>query len=123
MTEKPKVIYNTVDRLWSSPWPWPLLDDGEFDVWRDRAPIGVTMRGEPVTLGMLQKHHLTGATSKQGKTWFERLKALTLALDPTVELRIADLKGDGDWSMFRGRAHTLIEGSSDEEAEAQTSGT
>lgn len=98
--------------------PWPLLNEGEFDVFRDRAPLGVTMRGEPVGQGMLARHSLTGATSKQGKTAFERQKALTLALDPTVELRISDLKGDGDWSMFADRAHTLIEGSGLEQTEA-----
>lgn len=98
--------------------PWPLADRGEFDVFRDRLPLGVTMRGEPVEQGMLNRHSLTGASSKQGKTAFERLKFLGLALDPTVELRIADLKGDGDWSMFKPRAHTLIEGSAIEQTTA-----
>jgi S-DNA-T family DNA segregation ATPase FtsK/SpoIIIE len=97
---------------------WPLLNEGEFDVFRDRAPLGVTMRGEPVEQGMLARHSLTGATSKQGKTAFERQKTLALSLDPTVELRIADLKGDGDWSMFAPRAHTLIEGSGLAQTEA-----
>lgn len=50
-----------------------------------------------------------------------RLLFLGLALDSTVELRIADLKGDGDWTMFRERAHTLIEGQADEDAEAACS--
>lgn len=95
---------------------WPLLHDGEFDVFRDRLPIGVTMRREQVSQGMLQRHGFTGALSKQGKTAYMRLKALGLALDPTVELRVADLKGDGDWSMFAPRAHTLIEGGGEEQA-------
>lgn len=98
--------------------PWPLLEQGEFDVFRDRAPLGVTPRGEPIEQGMLARHWLTGASSKQGKTAFERQRALALALDPTVELRIADLKGDGDWSMFAPRAHTLIEGQSLEQTTA-----
>ena len=99
--------------------PWPLLNDGEFDVFRDRLPWGVTMRAEQVAVGMLQKHWLIGATSNQGKTTVFRLLALGLALDVTVELHIADHKGDGDWSMFAPRAVTLIEGSSDEKT-AQT---
>lgn len=98
--------------------PWPLLHDGVVDVWRDRLPWGVTMRSEQVSVGMLQKHWLVGATSKQGKTTTVRLLALGLALDPTVELLISDLKGDGDWSMFADRARVLIEGSADEDAEA-----
>jgi S-DNA-T family DNA segregation ATPase FtsK/SpoIIIE len=100
--------------------PWPLLTDGEVDVFRDRLPWGVTMRAEQITVGMLQKHWLIGATSKQGKSTVLRLLALGLALDPTVELHIADLKGDGDWSMFAPRARTLIEGSADEHALATT---
>jgi S-DNA-T family DNA segregation ATPase FtsK/SpoIIIE len=100
--------------------PWPLLTDGEVDVFTDRLPWGVTMRAEQITVGMLQKHWLIGATSKQGKSTVLRLLALGLALDPTVELHIADLKGDGDWSMFAPRAATLIEGSADEHAEATT---
>ncbi|HEX6402758.1 MAG TPA: hypothetical protein VF003_06315 [Pseudonocardiaceae bacterium] len=96
--------------------PWPLLTDGEVDVFRDRLPWGVTMRAEQITVGMLQKHWLIAATSKQGKSSVLRLLALGLSLDPTVELRIADLKGDGDWSMFAPRAATLIEGSADEHA-------
>ncbi len=98
--------------------PWPLLADGEVDVFRDRLPWGVTMRAEQITVGMLQKHWLIGATSKQGKSTVLRLLALGLALDPTVELHIADLKGDGDWSMLKPRAVTLIEGSADEHAHA-----
>ncbi|GAA1208850.1 hypothetical protein [Prauserella alba] len=97
---------------------WPLLAEGEFDVFRDGIPWGVTMRGEPVEQGALARHGLVGAVSKQGKTAMLRIHALSVALDPTVELRIADLKGDGDWSMFAPRAATLIEGSADEQAEA-----
>ncbi len=100
--------------------PWPLLNDGEVDVFRDRLPWGVTMRAEQVAVGMLQKHWLIGATSKQGKSTVLRLLALGLSLDPTVELHVADLKGDGDWSMFKPRAVTLIEGSTDEHAAATT---
>jgi S-DNA-T family DNA segregation ATPase FtsK/SpoIIIE len=62
--------------------PWPLLADGEVDVFRDRLPWGVTMRAEQITVGMLQKHWLIGATSKQGKSTVLRLLALGLALDP-----------------------------------------
>jgi S-DNA-T family DNA segregation ATPase FtsK/SpoIIIE len=98
--------------------PWPLLDEGSFDVFRDRLPWGVTMRSEPVQVGMLQKHWLIGANSKQGKTTALRTLLLGLALDPTVELRIADLKGDGDFDMLEPRCHTYICGQADEDAEA-----
>ncbi|MFJ8963676.1 hypothetical protein ACIRG5_30230 [Lentzea sp. NPDC102401] len=97
---------------------WPLLETGEFDVFRDRIPFGVTMRQNQIEVGGLQKHWLIGATSKQGKSTVMRLIALCLALDPTIEMKIADLKGDGDWKMFEPRVTTFIEGSTEEDAEA-----
>lgn len=97
---------------------WPLLLDGTFNVFRDRLPWGVTMRLEPVLVGMLQKHWLIGASSKQGKSTLARQILLALALEWVVELRIADLKGDGDFRMLRERCHTYIEGQADEHAEA-----
>ena len=111
-------LFNLFSRMDKPAPPWPLLFDGEFDVFRDRLPWGVTMRSEQISVGMLQKHWLIGATSKQGKTTAVRTLALGLALDPTAELHIADLKGVGDWTMFKPRAVTLIEGCSDEDAEA-----
>jgi S-DNA-T family DNA segregation ATPase FtsK/SpoIIIE len=38
---------------------------------------------------------------------------LWLVLDPSVQLHIADLKGIGDWRMFKPVAETLIEGPTD----------
>jgi S-DNA-T family DNA segregation ATPase FtsK/SpoIIIE len=70
----------------------------------------VTMRAGQITVGMLQKHWLIGATWKQGKSTVLRLLALGLSLDPTIELHVADLKGDGDWTMFKPRVASLIEG-------------
>lgn len=42
-----------------------------------------------------------------------RSLALWVALDVTTELRVADLKGIGDWHMFDGIATVLIEGPAD----------
>lgn len=98
--------------------PWPLLDDGTFNVFRDRVPWGVTMRGEPITIGMLQKHWLIGASSKQGKSTALRSLLLALAFDVCVEFRLADLKGDGDFRMFQPMCHTYIEGQAVEHGEA-----
>jgi S-DNA-T family DNA segregation ATPase FtsK/SpoIIIE len=97
---------------------WPLLLDGTVNVFRDMFPWGVTMRGEPVLVVVLQKHWLIGANSKQGKTTVVRTFILFVALDVAVELRIADLKGDGDFRMLKERCHTYIEGQADEDAEA-----
>jgi len=96
--------------------PSPLVVDATMGAdWRTgRAPWGVDLRGDQVALSVFQRHHLVTGLSNQGKTASLRAIALWLALDPTVEFRIADLKGVGDWAMFHGLASTLIQGPTDE---------
>ncbi|MEU0465001.1 ATP-binding protein [Amycolatopsis sp. NPDC006131] len=96
--------------------PSPLLDPdfGPVDIYRDRMPWGVGLKGDPVELNLLQQHFLLAGLSKQGKTAAARALVLWLGLDPSTRIRIADLKGFGDWSMFEGLAEELIEGAGDE---------
>jgi S-DNA-T family DNA segregation ATPase FtsK/SpoIIIE len=79
-----------------------------------RAPWGLDLRGDAATLSLFQKHVLVTGLSNQGKTASLRALALWLTLDPTVEFRIGDLKGVGDWDMFEGLATVLIEGPTDD---------
>lgn len=85
-----------------------------------RAPWGQDLRGDAATLSLYQKHLLVTGLSNQGKTASLRALALWLALDPSVDFRIGDLKGVGDWSMFEGLASALIEGPTDEHVIAVT---
>ncbi len=43
---------------------WPLLADGEVDVFTDRLPWGVTMRAEQITVGMLPATHAAGSCAR-----------------------------------------------------------
>jgi len=79
-----------------------------------RAPWGLSLRGDAVLVSLYQKHILVTGLSNQGKTAALRALALWLSLDPTVEFRIGDLKGIGDWRMFLGLATILIEGPTDD---------
>ncbi|MFI0144372.1 FtsK/SpoIIIE domain-containing protein [Streptomyces globisporus] len=96
--------------------PSPLLTDATLtaDYAKGRAPWGQDLRGDAARISLYQRHMLITGLSNQGKTAALRSLALWLALDPTVELRIADLKGAGDWAMFDGLASVLIEGPTDE---------
>lgn len=85
-----------------------------------RAPWGLDLRGDVASLSLFQKHVLVTGLSNQGKTASLRALALWLALDPTVDFRIGDLKGVGDWEMFGGLASVLIEGPTDEHVIAVT---
>ncbi|EHR48921.1 DNA segregation ATPase, FtsK/SpoIIIE family [Saccharomonospora marina XMU15] len=96
--------------------PSPLADPGfgPVDIYRDTMPWGLTPKGDPVELNLLQQHFLLAGLSKQGKTAAARSLMLWVALDPTTRIWLADLKGFGDWSMFDGLAETLIEGAGDD---------
>jgi DNA segregation ATPase FtsK/SpoIIIE, S-DNA-T family len=96
--------------------PSPLVTDADTtaDMHKSRAPWGVDLRGDTVLISLWQRHMLITGLSNQGKTASLRALALWLALDPRVELRIADLKGTGDWSMFEGLATKLVSGPTDE---------
>ncbi|WP_119731432.1 FtsK/SpoIIIE domain-containing protein [Thermomonospora amylolytica] len=96
--------------------PSPLVTDADLvaDFYTGKAPWGQDLRGDMVALPLLQRHLLITGLSNQGKTAALRALALWAALDRTVEFRIADLKGVGDWRPFDGIATTLIQGPTDE---------
>ncbi|MFD0571245.1 FtsK/SpoIIIE domain-containing protein [Kitasatospora gansuensis] len=96
--------------------PSPLVTDADMsaDLYTGRAPWGQDLRGDAALLSLLQRHLLITGLSNQGKTASLRALALWLALDTSVEFRLADLKGVGDWRVFDGLATVLIQGPTDE---------
>ncbi|MFI2225232.1 ATP-binding protein [Streptomyces fradiae] len=96
--------------------PSPLVLDADLraDYKKGKAPWGQDLRGDAAALSLYQRHMLVTGLSNQGKTAAVRALALWLALDPSVEFRIADLKGAGDWAMFDGIATVLIQGPTDD---------
>ncbi|MFB7254197.1 FtsK/SpoIIIE domain-containing protein [Streptomyces nojiriensis] len=96
--------------------PSPLVTDEAMaaNYKTGKAPWGQDLRGDSALTSLYQRMLLITGLSNQGKTAALRALALWLALDKTVEFRIADLKGVGDWAMFNGLATTLIQGPTDE---------
>jgi S-DNA-T family DNA segregation ATPase FtsK/SpoIIIE len=96
--------------------PSPLVTDDTLtaDYAKGKAPWGQDLRGDAAALSLYQRHLLITGLSNQGKTAALRALALWLALDRSVEFRIADLKGAGDWAMFDGLSTVLIQGPTDE---------
>lgn len=96
--------------------PSPLVTDETMtaDYTKGKAPWGQDLRGDAASLSLYQRHLLITGLSNQGKTAALRALALWLALDRSVEFRVADLKGAGDWAMFDGLATVLIQGPTDE---------
>ena len=102
--------------------PSPLVTDPDMkaDYRNGRAPWGQDLRGDAAAISLYQRHLLITGVSNQGKTASLRALALWLALDPSAEFRIGDLKGVGDWAMFDGVATVLIQGPTDEHVIAVT---
>ncbi|WP_328466652.1 FtsK/SpoIIIE domain-containing protein [Streptomyces sp. NBC_00448] len=96
--------------------PSPLTIDADMSAAyaTGRAPWGQDLRGDAALISLFQRHLLITGLSNQGKTASLRALLLWLVLDPTVQVRIADLKGVGDWRMFDGLATVLIEGPTDD---------
>jgi len=96
--------------------PSPLTIDttGTSNYKTGRAPWGQDLRGDSAMMSLFQRHLLVTGLSNQGKTASLRALALWLCLDPSVEFRIGDLKGVGDWNMFDGLATILIQGPTDD---------
>ncbi|WP_219825906.1 FtsK/SpoIIIE domain-containing protein [Nonomuraea typhae] len=101
--------------------PSPLVTSKEIDADYEngQAPWGQNLRGEAATISLYQRHLLITGLSNQGKTAALRALALWLAFT-NVRFRIADLKGIGDWAMFKGIAEVLIQGPTDEHVAAAT---
>ncbi|MER7919425.1 MULTISPECIES: FtsK/SpoIIIE domain-containing protein [unclassified Streptomyces] len=97
--------------------PSPLTTDDTLtaNYKTGKAPWGQDLRGDAAAISLYQRHLLVTGLSNQGKTAALRALALWAALDKTVEFRIADLKGAGDWAMFDGIATVLIQGPADEQ--------
>ncbi|GAA4999547.1 FtsK/SpoIIIE domain-containing protein [Streptomyces siamensis] len=93
--------------------PLMLDENATADYYTGAAPWGQNLRGDLVDLSVFQRHILLTGLSNQGKTAALRALALWLALDPTVDFYIADLKGVGDWRGFLGLAQLLIQGPTD----------
>lgn len=88
---------------------WPLDRVSIADVFAP-IPLGTDPRGRIVSIELMFANLLLGAMPRQGKTATMRIILLGLALDPTVELRIFELKGTGDLSPLEPVCHHYASG-------------
>jgi S-DNA-T family DNA segregation ATPase FtsK/SpoIIIE len=92
-------------RLWvgdqdlsqAKPAGWTLAKTGRADIFAP-LPFGQDQRGRAVSFLLMFANLLIGAMPRQGKTFALRIVLLAAALDPTVQMRIFELKGTGDLS-------------------------
>ncbi|MHA6761833.1 FtsK/SpoIIIE domain-containing protein [Streptacidiphilus sp. PAMC 29251] len=100
---------------------WPLMSKGQADVFAP-LPFGFDPRGNLVTITLMYSNLLVGGIPGSGKTSCALAIVLGVALDPTAELWIYELKGSGDLDATRPVCHRYVSGDDDEDLEAAING-
>jgi S-DNA-T family DNA segregation ATPase FtsK/SpoIIIE len=100
---------------------WPLMKDGQADVYQP-LPYGFDPRGNLVEITLMYSNLLVGGIPGSGKTSCALAIVLGVALDPTAELWIYELKGSGDLDSVKPICHRYVSGDEDEDLEAALAG-
>lgn len=100
---------------------WPLMAKGQADVFAP-LPFGFDPRGNLVEITLMYSNLLVGGIPGSGKTSCALAIVLGVALDPTAELWIYELKGSGDLDSVKPICHRYVSGDDDEDLEAALNG-
>ncbi|WP_156722641.1 P-loop NTPase family protein [Streptomyces apocyni] len=100
---------------------WPLMKSGQADVFAP-LPFGFDPRGNLVTITLMYSNLLVGGIPGSGKTSCALAIVLGVALDPTAQLWIYELKGSGDLDAVKPVCHRYISGDDDEDIAATIAG-
>ncbi|MFF4316726.1 FtsK/SpoIIIE domain-containing protein [Streptomyces sp. NPDC001507] len=100
---------------------WPLMKSGQADVY-EPLPFGFDPRGNLITITLMYSNLLVGGIPGSGKTSCALAIVLGVALDPTAELWIYELKGSGDLDSVKPICHCYVSGDEDEDLEAALNG-
>ncbi|MFJ8109971.1 FtsK/SpoIIIE domain-containing protein [Streptomyces sp. NPDC096132] len=100
---------------------WPLMKDGQADVYQP-LPFGFDPRGNLVEITLMYSNLLVGGIPGSGKTSCALAIVLGVALDPSAELWIYELKGSGDLDSVKPICHRYVSGDEDEDLEAALGG-
>lgn len=100
---------------------WPLMKEGQADVY-EPLPYGFDPRGNLVEITLMYSNMLVGGIPGSGKTSCALAIVLGVALDPTAELWIYELKGSGDLDSVKPICHRYVSGDDDPDLEAALAG-
>ncbi|MEU6279493.1 FtsK/SpoIIIE domain-containing protein [Streptomyces sp. NPDC047028] len=100
---------------------WPLMREGQADVYQP-LPYGFDPRGNLIEITLMYSNLLVGGIPGSGKTSCALAIVLGVALDPTAELWIYELKGSGDLDAVKPICHRYVSGDEDEDLEAALTG-
>lgn len=94
---------------------WPLADPAARTSYFEAQEFGVDQRQRPVKIKGFAMNFLIGGRPGSGKSYAGRSIVTTFALDPTVELKIAEYKGTGDFLDMAPLCSTYVCGLADED--------
>lgn len=87
----------------------PLAAGGAVDFWRDKATVGADRRGRPVAFSMIERSYLIGGEPGGGKSVASNNVLSFFALDPRVQIHLADGKFGFDLAIWRPVASSFLE--------------
>ena len=96
--------------------PWPLLKDGEVDLFKP-VVFGNDQRMRDIVVTLMFASVVIGSIPRMGKTFLLRLLLLIAALDPRAALYAFDFKGTGDLGPLEAVCHRYRSGEDDEDIE------
>jgi S-DNA-T family DNA segregation ATPase FtsK/SpoIIIE len=96
--------------------PWPLLKDGEVDLFKP-VVFGNDYRMGNMTVTLMFAAIVIGSIPRMGKTFLLRLLLLIAALDPRSQILAFDFKGTGDLGPLEPVSHRYRSGEDDEDIE------
>ena len=100
---------------------YPLLHDGRADVFAG-VPLGVSQRGEVITISLPGANLVYGGLMGQGKSNAARVTVLGAALDPLAQLWAFVFANNGDFDAYRPRPARYHRGVDDQVAAAALDG-
>jgi S-DNA-T family DNA segregation ATPase FtsK/SpoIIIE len=101
--------------------PYPLLYDGRADVF-EGVPLGVSQRGDVITIELPGANLVYGGLMGQGKSNAARVTMLGAALDPLAVLWVFVFANNGDFDAYRPRLARYHRGVDDDTALAALDG-
>lgn len=93
---------------------WSLAADNATASVFEEHEFGTDERQRPVKTALFARSFLIGGQPGSGKSYAARALAMRAALDPTVEFKIAEFKGTGDFLDFEPLCSTYVVGVDDD---------
>jgi S-DNA-T family DNA segregation ATPase FtsK/SpoIIIE len=97
---------------------WPLTDENARTSYFDLTEFGYDQRLRPIKAKGFGMNYLIGGRPGSGKSFAGRSLVTVFLLDPTVEVKIAEYKGTGDFLDMEPLCSTYVCGLSDEDMAA-----